>query len=145
MHHPTRSRRVVHPWVAVASALVLALSAGCSDSPWPAYEGTYDEDFAADLESYEDETVKVFADVQTVISAEAFTVTGDNVGELLVLTTDGTGELREDAPVEVTGTVHTTFDLPEVEEELERDIDDGAFAPWGQEPYLVADEIETGS
>lgn len=144
MHHPAPSSRAARPLVAAAAALALAVSAGCSDTPWPSvtYEGPYDEDFAADLESYEDETVKVFADVQTVVSPEAFTITGDNIGELLVLTTDGTDGLREDIPVEVTGTVHTAFDLPVVEEDLQRDIDDGAFGAWDEEPYLVADEVE---
>jgi hypothetical protein len=141
MEPTPRTHRLVRWTVSGVAALALGATGACADDG-AAYEGAYDEQFLGEIESYDGDTVELEATVQEVLSSEAFTVRGEGVGELLVLTTAGTGGLEEDTDVTVTGTLHEAFDLPEVEGDIEEDIDDGAFARWQETPYVVADSVE---
>ena len=109
------------------------------------YEGPYDTDFYDGVDGYVGEQVTLSADVNEVITPEAFTIAGTDdttVEALLVVGATGNAELAPETTVEVTGTVQDAFVVTEVEEELGVDLDDALFAEWEQEPYVVADGVE---
>ncbi len=110
-----------------------------------AYGGPYDPDFYEGVEDYLGEQVTLSADVNEVITPEAFTIAGTDdtsVEALLVVGATGDAQLAPEATVEVTGTVQETFVVTEVEEELGVDLDDALFTEWEQETYVVADSVE---
>ncbi|MGY1608429.1 hypothetical protein [Geodermatophilus sp. SYSU D00700] len=110
-----------------------------------AYEGPYDTDFHEGLGEYTSEQVTLSADVDEVITPEAFTIAGADdttVDSLLVVGAAGDAQLSPETTVEVTGTVQERFVIAEAEEDLGVDLDDALFAEWEQEPYVVADDVE---
>lgn len=111
-----------------------------------AADGPYDSDFYDTVPDLEGETVTVSADVNEVISPESFVIAGTDdtsVDPLLVVgATEVTG-LAPDLTVAVTGTVHTAFDLPAVEEELGVDLDDALYEDYDQQPYITATGVDT--
>jgi hypothetical protein len=81
-----------------------------------------------------------------IISPTSFTIAGtdDTTVEPLLVVHDGTlKELAPDLTVAVTGTVHRTFDLPTVEDEIGLDFDDALFEEWEADPYIEASKIDT--
>jgi hypothetical protein len=109
------------------------------------YDGIYDTAFYEGLDSYVGEEVTLSADVNEVITPEAFSIAGTDdtsVEALLVVGATGDTELAPETTVGVTGTVQEAFVVTEVEEELGGDLDDALFAEWEQEPYVVADDVE---
>ncbi|HET7329083.1 MAG TPA: hypothetical protein VFJ14_17570 [Nocardioidaceae bacterium] len=108
-----------------------------------AYQGAFDNEFLTDLDGYEGQQVTVSADVDEVISDHAFTIAGGDVEPLLVVSADEMNDLQAGNVVSVTGTVHTAFDLPAVEEQMGTDLEDDRFADWGQEPYIEASGVDT--
>lgn len=110
------------------------------------YDGVYDTAFYEGVESYDGEEVTVSADINEIISPTSFTIAGtdDTTVEPLLIVHDGTlQELAPDLTVAVTGTVHRTFDLPTVEDEIGLDFDDALFEEWEAEPYIEASKIDT--
>lgn len=94
----------------------------------------------------EGQTVTVSANVNEIITPEAFTIAGTEdttVDPLLVLHKDAEPELKPELTVKVTGTVHVAFDLPAVEKDLDVDLDDALFEDWDGKPYLQASMIDT--
>ncbi|MGY1683199.1 hypothetical protein [Geodermatophilus sp. SYSU D01176] len=109
------------------------------------FEGPYDTEFHEGVDEYVGEQVTLSADVNEVITPEAFTIAGTDdttVEALLVVGATGNAQLAPETTVEVTGTVQEPFVVTEVEEELGVDLDDALFAEWEQEPYVVADSVE---
>lgn len=99
------------------------------DADW-AFQGDYDADFVDSTNDYVGEQVLVSADVNEVLSDNAFTIAGTDdttVDEMLVIGTDANPMLDSDVAVSVTGTVQESFDLPTVEENLGVDLDDELF------------------
>lgn len=82
-------------------------------------DGPYDQGFYDDIDDvHKGEEVTVSANVNEILTPEAFTVAGTDdttVDALLVLHETTQPELRRELTVKVTGTVHTAFDLPAVE------------------------------
>lgn len=107
------------------------------------YDGLYGEDFAANVQDYDDREVAVSGTVEQVVSRNAFTLGGDGVADLLVISAEGNEEVQQGDTVKVTGTAHATFDLPAVEDDIGRDLDDAQFEEWDQGPYVAADQVET--
>ncbi|WP_156642309.1 hypothetical protein [Arthrobacter sp. B6] len=110
------------------------------------FDGPYDQDFLDDVDVREGQEVTVSANVNEIITPEAFTIAGTEdttVDPLLVLHKNAEPELKPELTVKVTGTVHTAFDLPAVEKDLDVDLDDALFEDWDGKPYLKASEIDT--
>ncbi|SDN76047.1 hypothetical protein [Geodermatophilus sp. DSM 45219] len=108
------------------------------------YDGVYDSAFYDEVDSYAGEEVTLSADVDEVITPEAFTIAGTDdtsVEALLVVGATGDTELAPETTVGVTGTVMESFVLTDVEEDLGVDLDDALFAEWEQEPYVVAESV----
>jgi hypothetical protein len=115
------------------------------EEPLDDFDGPYDSDFADDIDDYEGTKVTLSADVNEVITPDAFTIAGTDdttVEALLVVGAEQDDELAPETTVEVTGTVHDSFVLADVEEELGDLGDDALFADWEEEPYVVADDVE---
>lgn len=108
-----------------------------------AYDGDYDTAFYKEMGSYAGQEVTLSADVNRIVSDHAFTIAGGDVEELLVVSVDRTGHLQPDSAIKVTGTVHTAFDLPVVEDQVGTDLDDRSLDEWDQEPYVEAKDIDT--
>lgn len=108
------------------------------------YEGVYDDAFEAEVTSYDGETVEISAQVAEVVSAEVFTLAGDEPGirPLLVAHEEPVAGVAEGDPVTVSGTVHRTFDITNVEEEVSVDLDDALFEDFEAEPYIEATDVE---
>lgn len=110
------------------------------------FDGPYDQGFLDDVDVREGQTVTVSANVNEIITPEAFTIAGTEdttVDPLLVLHKDAEPELKPELTVKVTGTVHVAFDLPAVEKDLDVDLDDALFEDWDGKPYLQASMIDT--
>lgn len=145
--------------VAVLAAFVALGLAGCDsttgdeqgttvediqeDDATLAYNGIYDSDFYGDLETYEGQEVTVSADVNEIISDNAFTIAGGDVESLLVISGNAMTDLEQGSVIKVTGTVHTALDLPAVEDEVGVDLEDDLYDAWDQEPYITATNIDT--
>ncbi|RBY90192.1 hypothetical protein DQ244_12035 [Blastococcus sp. TBT05-19] len=109
------------------------------------FDGPYDTEFYEDVDDYTGEEVTLSADVNEVITPEAFTIAGTDdttVEALLVVGATGDAELASETTVKVTGTVEEAFVLTDVEDELGVDLDDALFTEWEDEPYVVADDVE---
>lgn len=116
-------------------------------------DGAFDAELYGEVKSYDGETVTIAAEVYDIISTSAFTIAatgrttveteGTTTEELLVVHPDPIEALQEGHVVEVTGAVHTAFDLPEVENDLRVELDDNTFHEWGKEPYVEATRINT--
>lgn len=116
------------------------------DAALEPYDGPYDTAFADDVDSYVGQEVTVSADVNEVLSTSSFTIAGTDdtdVEELLVVGATEVSGLEPDLAVAVTGTVQEAFDLPAVEDELGVDLDDDLYTSWEEEPYLVAESVDT--
>ncbi|WP_258803152.1 hypothetical protein [Pseudarthrobacter sp. NS4] len=110
------------------------------------FDGPYNQEFFDDLDLREGQEVTVSANVNRIITPEAFTIAGTEdttVDPLLVVHKDAQPELQPELTVKVTGTVHTAFDLMAVEKDLDVDLDDALFEDWDGEPYLQASTIDT--
>lgn len=110
------------------------------------YEGAYDTGFYDQIPDIEGQTATVSADVNEIIDPSAFTIAGTDdtsVDELLVVSATEVSGLQPDLTVAVTGTVHTDFDLPTVEEELGVDLDDALFEEYEQQAYISATSVDT--
>ncbi|WNV77665.1 hypothetical protein [Geodermatophilus sp. DSM 44513] len=109
------------------------------------YDGAYDSAFYGDVTSYVDEQVTLSADVNEVITPEAFTIAGADdttVEPLLVVGATGDDQLSPETTVEVTGTVMEGFTVTDVEQDLGIDLDDALFEEYADENYVVADSVE---
>ncbi|MCI2240310.1 hypothetical protein MO973_45810 [Paenibacillus sp. TRM 82003] len=109
------------------------------------YEGAYDGTFYDDVNTYVGQEVTVSAEIDSIVSPQAFIIAGTadtTVDPMLVVgATEVTG-LTEGAVVEVTGTVHEAFDLPQVEEDTGVDFQDDLFNDYDAEPYITATSVE---
>jgi hypothetical protein len=85
--------------------------------------------------------VTVSANVEEVISPNAFTIAGGDVEALLIVGTNEMNNLQEGGLVEVTGTVRQ-FSVAEAEEFVGSDLDDGLYTEFEQEPYIQAQQVE---
>lgn len=115
------------------------------DADW-AYEGNFDAEFFDTANDYAGQEVNVSADVNEVLSDDAFTIAGTDdtsVDEMLVVGADSTSELENDLTVSVTGTVQEDFDLVTVEENLGVDLEDELYEDWDGQTYIEASSIDT--
>lgn len=107
--------------------------------------GVFDTPDYADPMSFVGQTVTVSAEVNDLISTQAFTIAGTlqtGADELLIVSAGGGPAVTEDSAVEVTGTVLERFDVVGAEEFVGADLDDGLFTDRNGEPYIQADTVE---
>lgn len=106
----------------------------------------FDDEFYQAVESYDGQHVTVTGRVDDIVSDNAFTIVGvedSGTEPLLVVHADPVDGLSGDAVVEVTGTVHKTLDLPQVEDDLGAELGPEVES-WVEEPYLDAEAVRTG-
>ncbi len=109
------------------------------------YEGPYDQSFYDDIESLDGQTVTVSANVNEIVSENAFTIAGTDdttVDELLIVHDGEYPELEPGLTVAVTGTVHHTFVLEDVEADTGIGLDPEVFAEWETSPYIDATNVD---
>jgi len=76
----------------------------------------------------------------------AFTIAGiedTGVEDLLVISAGSMNGVEPNGTVQVTGTVHQSFELATVEEELNIDLDDSLYEQWDAKPYIEASSVDT--
>lgn len=106
----------------------------------------YGQAFYTDLKSLDGKTVTVSANVNEIISDNAFTIAGTDkttVDALLVMHTKSIPDLKPGLTVAVTGMVHYVFDLPTVESQSGLTLDDNTYSRWDQKPYIEASRVDT--
>ncbi|WP_169079113.1 hypothetical protein [Microcella alkalica] len=116
-----------------------------SEASTEPYDGRYDAEFVGDYDGYLGETVTLSADVDEIVSANAFTIAGtdDTTVEALLVVHDGTmADIEEGLAVQVTGEVEEGFDVMTVEDDLGVELDDDAYADWEDDRFIRADSIE---
>lgn len=107
--------------------------------------GVFDQPDFADPLSFVGQTVTVSAEVNDLISTQAFTIAGTletGADELLIVSAAGGPAVTDDSVVKVTGTVMERFDVAGAEEFVGADLDDGLYGDFNGEPYIQADTIE---
>lgn len=146
-----------------AAALATATLAGCGDDGDTAAEdvpvtdatepsateateqpgvGEEGEGGAAQDDLQVGQDVSLTGEVAEVLSAEAFTVGGDEVGEnpVLVVGADVPAGLADGDTVAVSGTV-VVFSVPGYEEDLDLDLIDQEFEDFDGDPAIQADSV----
>ncbi|MGY1835776.1 hypothetical protein ACI79P_11760 [Blastococcus sp. SYSU DS0510] len=106
------------------------------------YNGAYDADFREDLDGYEGVEVSLLGQVGRIVSPVAFTLTGDDVEPILVITDQELADLRPGATVAVAAQPADEFELAGLEEALGTDLPDDAYEEWEGEPFLDAARVE---
>ena len=113
--------------------------------PAPGTLGAFDTGYS-DVQNYVGQQVTVSADVNDVISPTAFTIAGTEnttVDELLVLHAQGGPTVTPDSAVQVTGPVRQGFSIPQAEQFVGVDLDDGLFTDWEGQNYIEASSVDT--
>ncbi len=110
-----------------------------------AFNGPYDQGFYDERETYVGEEVTLSAEVNDVLDDDAFVIAGTvetTVDPLLVLYNMDQIDIEEGQVVEVTGTVQQAFDLPTIEDETQKDLEDDLYQDYDQQPYLEATDVQ---
>ena len=109
--------------------------------PGAPFSGPYNRQFSDDQEVHEGQEVTLTAEVESVVSGNAFTI-GDpddlTLDPLLVVHDVDLPDLAEDQALEVVGTVMTDFDVVTAEEELGVDLEDALYEDHQGDPWLHA-------
>lgn len=107
--------------------------------------GNYDQDFYDERETYAGQEVTLSAEVNDVLDDDAFVIAGTaetTVDPLPVLYNMDQIDIEEGQVVEVTGTVQEAFDLPTIEDETQKDLEDDLYQDYDQQPYLEATDVQ---
>ena len=110
------------------------------------YDGVYDQAFVDESASLVGQEVTVSAEVNELISDNAFTIAGTedtDVQPILVVQASGNPEIQQGLAVAVTGTVRDAFVVTDVESELGIELEDEAYAEWENQRYIVANNVDT--
>lgn len=96
-------------------------------------------------ESLEDrlgQQVQLTGEIATILSPNAFTLGGDEIGEnpILVVGADVPADLQPGEQVEVSGTVKV-FQVPGYEEDLDLDLVDQEFEDFDGDPAIQAESV----
>lgn len=116
-----------------------------ADAATEPFDGRYDAEFVGDYDGYVGETVTLSADIDEIVSANAFTIAGtdDTTVEPLLIVHDGTmTDIEEGLSVQVTGEVEEGFDVTAVEDDLSVELEDDAYDEWEDERFIHADSID---
>ncbi|MUN64920.1 hypothetical protein GMA12_17535 [Kocuria sediminis] len=157
-HHDRQWRRMKGATTVLAAA-ALGLSAcgtgpelpgsyaeQSQDQPAEPFAGPYDQVFAADLDAYAVDEISLTGEVETIVSPVAFTITaaGDtDVDPLLVVNFDeDASRLAVGQQVEVTGTVHEAYNVPDTEENLGDPPGPEVLAFYDGQPFFNATSVE---
>ncbi|EMY33426.1 hypothetical protein D477_015057 [Arthrobacter crystallopoietes BAB-32] len=160
MVHQDATRAARTGLMVLAGAVLAGVLVGCAPDPQsgsgppasapatvapPVFDGPFGPDFTERMDSLEGQTVKVSGRVDAVVDPTAFTIRaeeGQPTEPLLVIYDGDLADLEPGQPIRVSGIAHTVFDLPFVEQDLGRELDDNVFGPWDHEPYIKASEVE---
>jgi hypothetical protein len=118
------------------------------DDPTDIFTGAYDSEFREDMTAYTGQEVTLTAEVDEVLSPEAFSITspdGEDVEPLLVLADGSSGAVEAGSAVTIAATPFDEFDPAEAEQQIEVDLEDDLYADWEGEPFLVATTVESGT
>ncbi|MGY1724390.1 hypothetical protein [Blastococcus sp. SYSU DS0533] len=154
---PTLRRRT--PAVLLAALLSGAALAGCgedevddttaadvdvrpSDDLEDPYDGEYTADFREDLDGYTGLEVTLVGEVGRIVSPVAFTLTGDDVEPILVITEEEMPDLEPGQVVALGAEPTEEFELTELEQQLGTDLPDDAYAEWEGDPFLAASTVQ---
>jgi hypothetical protein len=170
--HNHRPRTAAAVTAVAAAALVLSACGGPATPPPGApvealldpesiptgpYTGPYDPAFAENLEHYAEQGVTLSAQVETIINPVAFTITtpedtgedtadSGTVAPLLIMDFDDPSPtLRPGDRVEITGTVHAAYNVPDIEENLGAPPGPDVLAAYDGRPFLNATSVQTTS
>jgi hypothetical protein len=105
------------------------------------FTGAYDEEFAEDMSAYSGQEVTLTAQVDEVFSAEVFSITsadGGDVEPALVVAEDAPDSLEAGSPVVVAATPVEDFDPAGVP----GDVNPADLGEWDGEEYLRAQTVE---
>lgn len=152
-----RRRTVLAASLSVAVLTLTGCGAGTQEpeqdqpaagSPEP-YAGPYDRAFADDLDAYAVEEMTLTGEVGTVVSPVAFTIApadDPDVAPLLVLNFDEDAARPEEGrTVEVVGTIHEAYNVPDAEENLRTPPGPEVLAYYDGRPFFSATSVaETG-
>ncbi|MCF6507415.1 hypothetical protein E9549_08340 [Blastococcus sp. MG754426] len=158
----TRSGRPLRrrvPVVLLAALLPGAALAGCGEDDEPAagavdvdvrppedladpYTGAYTAEFREDLDAYAGLEVSLVGEVGRIVSPVAFTLTGEDVEPILVVTEREMPDLRPGQVVALGAEPTEEFDLAALERELGTDLPDEPYAEWDGDAYLDAATVE---
>lgn len=108
------------------------------------YDGTYDNEFLNEVNSFDGERITVSATVNEVISEQAFTIGGiedPDVEPLLVIHKNSLDFVEEGQLVLVTGVVHKAYDTEAAEQQLGMQLENAELSEWGPEPYVETDTV----
>lgn len=152
----SRTRRLAG--ALVAAGIGTGVLAGCGGTAGPETGVTVDEiqeeaddggvgtTAEDDVDSYVGQRVTVSAEVDEVLSPNAFTIAGTagsgGADELLIVSAPTGTPVTEEDVVAVTGTVREELDLAALETEYGYDDDDALYGDFGGEPYIVAEKID---
>ena len=117
-----------------------------TEEPDQPFTGPYGSDFIDSLAGFEGQEVEITGEVQRVIDDSSFLLESAedaSADPLLVVDADGDAEVEALESVTVTGVVHTSFDLEQVEEDLTVDVDPEDYAERDEEPYVEASDVTT--
>ncbi|MDP5181777.1 hypothetical protein QOZ88_03935 [Blastococcus sp. BMG 814] len=158
----TRSGRTLHrriPAVLLAALLSGAVLGGCgeddvddttatdvdvrpSDDLEDPYDGEYTAAFREDLDGYTGLEVTLVGEVGSIVSPIAFTLTGDDVEPILVITDEEMPDLQPGQVVALGAEPTEEFELTALEQELGTDLPDEAYEEWEGDHFLAATTVE---
>lgn len=106
--------------------------------------GTYPE--TGDIGVYEGMEVTLGAEIGEIVSPVAVAITAPedpSVAPLLVVLENADATLQQGDPIEVTGTVHASYNVPAVEENLGEAPDADVLAHYDGQPYISATRLDS--
>ena len=152
-----------HAPATIALLLTLVLMAGCATqspsgsasqaSAAPTGQPDVDiaehpiDDVLLNTGDYVGEHVSVSSDVEAIVGTHVFTLAAPE-GPFVVVSADETTTVplvAKGAAVTVTGVLRDHFDVAEVEQELEAELQNDLLTPFEGEPYVMADNITQAS
>lgn len=159
MTRPRRPFRRRVPAAVLAALLPGIALAGCGEDDDPTagavdvdvrppedladpYTGAYDAAFREDLEAYAGLEVSLVGEVERIVSPVAFTLTGEDVEPILVVSEREMPDLRPGQVVAVGAEPADEFDLAALERELGTDLPDGPYEEWEGDAFLDAATVE---
>ncbi|MGY1709545.1 hypothetical protein ACI8AC_08550 [Geodermatophilus sp. SYSU D00758] len=138
-HRRATIRTAAAAGVAVAAALGVSACGGSAGDE----ESVTFSDLQEGTADLTEEAFTVSAAIGDVYSGHAFTLTGDDGGDpVLVVSPDDVVGITPELAARVTGVVQEGLDVPAVEEDEGVDLDDDALADWAGRPYVLAEEVD---
>ncbi|SEK90659.1 hypothetical protein SAMN04515665_10694 [Blastococcus sp. DSM 46786] len=111
----------------------------------PAFDGLYDDEFLADIDSYLERPVVLSGEVADLLTDGVFAMTAADdpgIAPILVVTSDAVPEIADGVPVTVTGTLEDALEMGAVEQMPDFELDDPLFEQYAGAPFVFAETVE---